>query len=90
MSKFGFEDALKESINSITKTGIYKQYADIYSKKIVCVKSPDGVFLSEGGNVLEDQSRWYAMAEMCAIIEVESKNISSDTELKLFLDSCEL
>lgn len=90
MSIFGFDNALKESINSIKKTGIYKQYADIYSNGIVCIKSPNGTFLSPVGDILEDQNRYETMVEMCAIKEVESKNISSDTELKLFLESCSL
>lgn len=90
MGIFDMESALKESINSIKKTGVYKQYVDVYSKKLVCIKSPDGTFLSESGDILDDQNRYYVMAEMCAIVETSSKNIESDTDLKIFLESCEL
>jgi len=89
-SLFNLEESLKKSIeeNKITKT--YQQYLDIYSKEVVCLRDDKGIFISEDGETLEDQNRYSVMIEMCALEEGKLLSETSDTNLKLFLDSKEL
>lgn len=87
---FNFEKALKESIDSSIKESKFQQYLDMYSKEVVCLKAEDGTFLSESGNILDNQSRFYALVEMGGIIEGKIVTDTSDTDLKIFLESKEL